>query len=126
MSRGPLSVDELRAYCSKLLALEDRLTGRVANLEAEALRPADPNATTDESPAHEADRQVRESEEAVARTLLGSEEAVLNETRAALARIQAHTFGNCERCGGLIPRVRLDAVPYARHCVRCAAAPVNV
>ena len=37
-----------------------------------------------------------------------------------LARLHAGTFGTCERCGHAVSRERLDAVPYARHCIRCA------
>jgi RNA polymerase-binding transcription factor DksA len=40
--------------------------------------------------------------------------------RAALDRIDAGTFGVCERCGGPIAEKRLEAIPEARYCVRCA------
>ena len=122
MSRNPLTVRELRAYQRQLLDLESRLSGRVARLEAEALRPS-ANAPADareEPPAHEADPAVQKAEDDIALALLGSEEHVLAETRAALARLDAKAFGTCERCGQAIARARLDAVPYARHCIRCA------
>ncbi|MEQ1507822.1 MAG: TraR/DksA family transcriptional regulator [Myxococcota bacterium] len=46
----------------------------------------------------------------------------IGEIRAALARIEAGTWGTCERCGDPIAPRRLEVVPHARHCVRCAAA----
>lgn len=120
MSRGALTKPELHAYRKQLLDLEARLTGKVTRLEAEALRPG-PEAGTnpDERPAHEADPPARAAEEAVAITLLGSEELVLGETREALSRLDAGTFGVCGGCGHAISRARLDAVPYARQCIRC-------
>jgi len=39
---------------------------------------------------------------------------------AALARVDAGTYGVCERCGRAIPRERLLARPMARLCVACA------
>ena len=37
----------------------------------------------------------------------------------ALARIEAGTYGACERCHDSIPLERLEAVPHARFCVAC-------
>lgn len=37
----------------------------------------------------------------------------------ALARIEAGTYGACERCHDPIPLERLEAVPHARFCVAC-------
>jgi DnaK suppressor protein len=38
----------------------------------------------------------------------------------ALLRLEGGTFGACEDCGGKIAHDRLDALPYARLCIRCA------
>ncbi len=40
---------------------------------------------------------------------------------AALARIEAGTYGECERCGHGIGRQRLRAIPEARLCITCSA-----
>ncbi|MDQ3916706.1 MAG: TraR/DksA family transcriptional regulator [Actinomycetota bacterium] len=42
-----------------------------------------------------------------------------NDVVAALARIDAGTFGTCERCGNAIPEERLEAIPTATLCVAC-------
>lgn len=54
-------------------------------------------------------------------------EAVLNEARirqskleTALGRIDNDEFGNCIDCGEDIPIARLELVPEALKCVRCA------
>lgn len=41
------------------------------------------------------------------------------EIDAALARVQAGTYGLCESCGKPIPHARLEAVPEATLCVSC-------
>ena len=41
---------------------------------------------------------------------------------AALDRIEAGTFGTCERCGNQIPDERVEARPTAALCVACKQA----
>ena len=38
---------------------------------------------------------------------------------AALARLDAGTFGACLRCGRPIAPARLEALPWAAHCIDC-------
>jgi len=45
----------------------------------------------------------------------------LDEVDAALARVDAGTYGVCERCGRPIGEARLEALPAARTCIGCAA-----
>jgi hypothetical protein len=44
----------------------------------------------------------------------------LDEIEAALARIEAGTYGRCLYCASLIPRRRLEIRPFARGCVPCS------
>jgi RNA polymerase-binding protein DksA len=37
----------------------------------------------------------------------------------ALARVAAGSFGTCVRCGGDIASARLEALPWAAHCIEC-------
>ncbi len=37
----------------------------------------------------------------------------------ALVRIKKRTYGACEACGHPISKVRLNTVPWARHCREC-------
>jgi RNA polymerase-binding transcription factor DksA len=46
--------------------------------------------------------------------------AELAELEAALSRIEAGTWGRCEKCGGAIGRTRLRALPETRHCLSCS------
>ena len=45
----------------------------------------------------------------------------LREIEDALAKIDAGTYGTCESCGGTIGDSRLEAMPSARLCIRCAS-----
>lgn len=54
-------------------------------------------------------------------TLLVNEQYIISEVRDALARLGNGTFGVCESCGKAIAPARLEAVPYTRYCVDCAA-----
>lgn len=49
-----------------------------------------------------------------------AEQQELAELDAALFRIEAGTWGRCERCGGAIGRDRLRALPETRSCLPCS------
>jgi RNA polymerase-binding transcription factor DksA len=44
----------------------------------------------------------------------------IDEAEAALLRLEAGTYGVCERCGEPLAPGRLDARPTARTCIECA------
>ena len=54
-------------------------------------------------------------------SLLESEKDALDQIDAALKRINEGSFGRCEVCNALIPKARLQAIPYAALCVGCAS-----
>jgi DnaK suppressor protein len=45
----------------------------------------------------------------------------LAEIDTALQRVEAGTYGSCERCGEPIAPARLEARPAARTCITCAS-----
>ena len=51
-------------------------------------------------------------------------EAVVEIDRA-LAKMDAGTYGVCERCGHPIPKARLKALPYAALCVACKSGGLS-
>lgn len=120
MSATPPSREDLRAYRQHLQSLADRLSGGVAQLTAEATRPTGTEGTEAEVPTKEPTATSSEGDEEVARGVLVSEEQLLAEVRKALARLDAGTFGRCERCDRPIGKARLTAVPYAGRCISCA------
>ena len=44
----------------------------------------------------------------------------LGQIDSALQRIDAGSYGICASCGEKIAASRLEAVPYATHCIQCA------
>jgi RNA polymerase-binding transcription factor DksA len=48
-----------------------------------------------------------------------TEGRLLMEINEALRRLYTKAYGNCEECGRPIARARLEAMPYARLCLRC-------
>jgi DnaK suppressor protein len=48
--------------------------------------------------------------------------ATYSEVVGALERLEAGTYGRCERCGNEIAPERLEAIPTARLCVTCKQA----
>ncbi|MFA5942372.1 MAG: TraR/DksA C4-type zinc finger protein [Candidatus Paceibacterota bacterium] len=49
--------------------------------------------------------------------ILADLEARYDTVLAALSRIEGHTYGMCEVCGGMIEDVRLEADPAAETCI---------
>jgi DnaK suppressor protein len=47
---------------------------------------------------------------------------LLRKIDGALKRIEARTYGLCERCGRPIEKVRIKALPYAELCIKDAQA----
>lgn len=45
----------------------------------------------------------------------------LREVDDALAKFEVGTYGKCESCGEQISDARLEAMPSARLCIRCAS-----
>jgi DnaK suppressor protein len=68
---------------------------------------------------HQADDATDAFEQAKELSLLQNSERVLAKVEAALARLEAGTYGVCERCGQQIDPARLKALPYAALCVDC-------
>ena len=72
------------------------------------------------APLHLADLGNAHHEEEVDMALMETEERLLADCNAALDRIDAGTFGLCQRCFEVIPSARLNAFPSARYCVECS------
>jgi DnaK suppressor protein len=53
--------------------------------------------------------------------LEGTLRETLLEVDAALAKLEAGTYGSCESCGDDIADDRLEAMPAARLCMACAS-----
>jgi len=113
---------ELDIYRERLQALRNRLTGDVSHLADEALRARGGEASggLSNAPLHMADLGTDNFEQEFTLNLLQNQEQALAEIGDALERVRQGSFGRCEECQGAIPKARLQALPYTRHCVACA------
>jgi DnaK suppressor protein len=59
----------------------------------------------------------RLSSTAVARSVAG----MLEDVERSLQKLDEGTYGSCDSCGEPIGADRLEAMPWATRCVRCAA-----
>ena len=102
----------------RLLALRARLQGDTTQMEDDSLK--DHNMTTN-IPTDMEEISSDNADQELTLSLLGSEEDALDQIEAALQRIEDGSYGQCEECGAKIPKSRLEAIPYAAQCVRCAS-----
>ena len=114
---------ELQDYKDQLLVLRARMTGDVNQLQEHSLRKSRSEANGDLSsmPIHMADIGSDNYEQEFTLSLMENGGATLDKIQASLDRIDEGTYGTCEECGGKIPKTRLNAIPYATLCVKCAS-----
>jgi RNA polymerase-binding protein DksA len=105
-----------RSQRAKLLQLRDEMAKSVTGVakgSRSSEREASPCGT------HQADAASDAYECDFALRLLSHEQDALYEIDKALQRIDLGTYGLCEMSGKPIPRVRLEAIPFARFTVEC-------
>lgn len=115
---------DLKAYKERLLTLRARLRGDVNQMADAALKQNRTEANGDLSsmPIHMADIGSDNFEQEFTLSLMQTEEGTLGLIEASLERIEDGSYGQCDECGARIPKQRLDAIPYATQCVKCASA----
>ncbi|MFH1923195.1 MAG: TraR/DksA family transcriptional regulator [Planctomycetota bacterium] len=113
----------MKTYKERLLALRARLRGDVNRMADAALKQSRTEANGDLSsmPIHMADIGTDNFEQEFTLSLMESEGGTLEKIEAALERLEEGTYGECEECGAKIPKTRLNALPYATMCVKCAS-----
>jgi RNA polymerase-binding protein DksA len=110
MAKKPTQKD-LEELRSSLVNARAALTGDINQLESEALEPGGaPAAAEGDTGAHHQEFSLE---------LLERDGLTLREVEEALGRIEEGVYGRCEGCEIWIPKTRLKAVPYARHCIEC-------
>ena len=114
---------EAAPYKQQLLALRSRLRGDVSALADSALRKTRSESSGDLSsmPIHMADVGTDNFEQEFTLSLMETEELALEQIENALERIEDGTYGVCLECEGKILKARLNAIPYAPFCIKCAS-----
>lgn len=115
---GWMAADDSRAALREAdAAARTRVTALTAQL-AGIVETASASSGDDE---HDPEGQTIAFDRAQVQALLDAARHEVAEVEAALGRIEAGTYGACERCGAVIAAERLQARPVARTCVRCAS-----
>ena len=104
---------KLKTYRDRLLERRESLFSQVTEAE-KSTRERDLEATQDpaDMAANAYTKELLISMSDNDRTLLG----LIDE---ALARVESGDYGECVNCGEPIQEKRLNAVPWARYCLRC-------
>ena len=109
---------DLKLHRGKLLALRASLLGDMIQMEDDSLKD---HAKTVSIPTDREELGSDNADQELTLTLLGSDEDILDQTEAAIQRIEDGSYGRCKGCGEKISKTRLDAIPYAAECVQCAS-----
>ncbi|AZS42563.1 General stress protein 16O [Microbacterium oleivorans] len=105
----------------RLRARELELRAQLSRLDADdaALRVDRSDATADDE--HDPEGSTLSGEWQRVDALRASTRDELAQVAMALARVDAGTYGVCERCGREIPAARMEVRPQATMCVACAS-----
>jgi DnaK suppressor protein len=96
-----------------------RLRGLTDDFDAVVAASRDTNADDE----HDPEGATIAFERSQVQALVRQAQEHLAEIEAAMARVDAGTFGTCEDCGRPIGEGRLGARPAARTCISCAGKP---
>src|SRR5713226_3457148 len=100
-------------YKKKLLARREELMKTIARTQEEG-RTADEDPTVDL-----ADKAANSYTKEFLFGMTNTDRKILNMIDAALKRIQAEEYGVCANCQEEMQQKRLEAVPWAKHCISC-------
>ena len=120
-SGNKFSDAELETYKNRLTSLRTRIRGDVSTMTDRTLSQSRSEAAGDLSamPLHMADIGSDNFEQEQTLSFIQSDNKTLALIEEALERIKNGSFGICDCCGKPIPKVRLNALPYAASCVHC-------
>ena len=103
----------VKSYRDKLLGRREGLVGQVMEAELYS-RERDSEATQDP-----ADMAANAYTKELLFSMSANDRHLLELIDEALVRIEDGGYGRCVHCGEPVQEKRLEAVPWARHCLRC-------
>ncbi len=103
----------VEAYKKRLLEKRDELSRLVTRTDQDG-RAADEDTTQDV-----ADKAANSYTKEFLFSQSDDNRRTLQLVNEALARIEAGTYGLCVACQQEVQSKRLEAVPWARHCIEC-------
>ncbi|MDA7977314.1 MAG: TraR/DksA family transcriptional regulator [Pirellulales bacterium] len=112
---------DMKAYKEKLILLRARLRGDLSQMADAALSGKNSmDGGSSGMPIHMADIGSDNYEQEFTLSLIDTEGDTLGAIENALEKIEDGTYGKCDECEGVIPKTRLNAIPYAPYCIKCA------
>ena len=102
---------DLEIFRKELLALRDRLTGQVARMRQDSLK-RDDEVNPEEDGTDAFDRLF-------ALERAGSDQDLIFTIDESIRAIDEGKYGVCEVCASLIEKPRLQALPFAKNCIKC-------
>jgi RNA polymerase-binding transcription factor len=116
------SSSDLKRFERRLLDERKRALAQVQQFdETIGANPEDADGSLTNWPFHMADQGSDTYEQEQNFVFAGREGQLLRLIDEGLRRLyrSPETYGRCANCGKMIGRERLDAIPYATHCVDC-------
>ena len=110
----PLSKSDLQYFRGLLLERRREIIGDMGSMESEAFKGG---SNLSNMPIHMADVGTDNFEQEFTLGLIESERQTLREIQEALVRVDNGTYGVCMGTGRQIPKVRLEAVPWAKYTI---------
>ncbi len=104
---------QLDHYRTRLQDKRNELTTRVRSARDSEAEPTDSDAPD------LGDRALSTMTRDLQYQLSTTEREALRRVDRALERIGSGEFGTCDHCGKEVQPGRLDAVPWALHCIQC-------
>lgn len=108
-------------YKKLLLKKKEEIRQAMKHIEEETLSRSQREASGDLSgyTLHMADVATDSYDREFSLGLASNAQQILYEIEEALKRLKDKGFGNCMLCEKLIPRKRLQVIPYASLCIAC-------
>jgi DnaK suppressor protein len=100
-------------YKKKLATRREELMKTIARTEEEG-RQADDDPTVDL-----ADKAANSYTKEFLFGMTNTDRTILNMIDEALKRIRVNAYGTCANCQEEMQQKRLEAVPWAKHCISC-------
>jgi DnaK suppressor protein len=112
-TKAGMEKKRLEYYKKKLVTRREELMRTIARTQEEG-RAADEDPTVDL-----ADKAANSYTKEFLFGMTNTDRTILNMIDAALKRIQEDEYGVCANCQEEMQQKRLEAVPWAKHCITC-------
>jgi DnaK suppressor protein len=110
---------DINSARDRLMGERRRVTTEMQALQDDLSHSLEDQTDEDGNDSHLADSASETVDREIEQSLEDNAEHLLACIDAALGRIDAGSYGKCERCAEPISEERLEALPYATKCIEC-------